>query len=249
MKLTDFNCSLITTNKSSRLALMLITVFTLLNFAACAPRTTPNETSSTSTSSPVSSSPINDSNDESLPKIVAFGDSLTAGYNLPQSESYPALLQQKLDADGYKYKVVNAGVSGDTSAGGVRRIDCALEGNVRIVILELGENDLLRGQAVNELRKNLSQIIERVHAKGAKVLLCGMLAPTNTGSEYQRQIIEAFQGLAREHKVKLIPFFLDRVAGIESLNQADSVHPNAEGTKIVAETVYQALKPMLNDEQ
>jgi acyl-CoA thioesterase-1 len=110
----------------------------------------------------------------SLPKIVAFGDSLTAGYGLPLSESYPALLQKKLEADGYAYEVVNAGVSGDTTDGGVRRIDWALEGDVKFVILELGANDILRGQPVSKMKTNLAQIIERARARWARVLLACM---------------------------------------------------------------------------
>jgi acyl-CoA thioesterase I len=183
---------------------------------------------------------------ESLPKIVAFGDSLTAGLGLTEHESYPALLQKMLDQDGFKYEVVNAGVSGDTSAGGVRRIDWAMDGDVRVVIVELGANDLLRGQPIPEMKKNLAAIIDTAKGRGAKVLLTGMYAPTNTGIDYQRQSQEAFQSLAREKGVILIPFFLDRVAGIESLNQADGIHPNPEGTRIVAETVYKSLKPMLD---
>lgn len=186
---------------------------------------------------------------ESLPKIVAFGDSLTAGYGLNAAESYPALLQKRLEADGYQYEVVNAGVSGDTSAGGVRRIDWALEGDVRFLVLELGANDLLRGQPVSEMKKNLDQIIERAKARGVVVLLAGMYAPTNSGPEYQREVRDAFQALAREHQVMLIPFFLDRVAGIESLNQADGIHPNAEGSRIVAATVYDALRPLLDKQK
>jgi acyl-CoA thioesterase-1 len=182
---------------------------------------------------------------KSVAKIIAFGDSLTAGYGLRPEESYPSLLQKKLEADGYDYEVVNAGISGDTSAGGVRRIDWSLEGDVKIVILELGANDLLRGQPISQMQKNLGQIIGRVKARGAEVLLAGMEAPTNSGPDYRRSVHEAFQTLAREHDVALIPFFLDRVAGLESLNQEDGVHPTAEGTKIVAETVYQSLKPML----
>ena len=141
--------------------------------------------------------------------------------------------------------MVNAGISGDTTAGGVRRIDWALEGDVRIVILELGANDILRGLPIDETRKNLSHIIERSRARGAQVLLAGMYAPTNTGMEYQRAGMEIFPELAKKYDLPLIPFFLDRVAGIENLNQADGVHPTAEGTRIVAETVYQHLKPML----
>ena len=189
------------------------------------------------------------SSDQSLPKIVAFGDSLTAGLGLTAAESYPSILQRKLDADGYRYEVVNAGVSGDTSAGGLRRIDWALEGDVHFVILELGANDILRGLPVAEMKKNLGEIIERAKKRGTGVLLAGMYAPTNAGSDYQREIHEAFQSLAREHEVTLIPFFLDRVAGIESLNQEDGVHPNAEGSRIVAETVYEALRPLLEREK
>ena len=150
-----------------------------------------------------------------------------------------------LDADGFEYEVVNAGVSGDTSAGGVRRIDWSLEGDVRVVVLELGANDFLRGQPVKETQKNLSQIIERAKSRNAQVLLAGMYTPTSAGAQYEREIDEAFKTLASEHNVVLIPFFLESVAGVESLNQPDGVHPNAEGTKIVAATVYKYLRPML----
>ena len=176
---------------------------------------------------------------------MALGDSLTAGYGLALHESYPSLLQEQLKRDAFEYEVVNAGVSGDTTAGGLRRLDWALEGDVRFVILELGANDILRGLPTAETRKNLAQIIERSRARGAEVLLAGMLAPTNSGAEYQRASMEVFTSLAKEYDLVLIPFFLDRVAGIENLNQADGVHPNPEGTRIVAETVYQYLKPML----
>jgi acyl-CoA thioesterase-1 len=159
------------------------------------------------------------------------------------------MLQKKLDADGYQYEVVNAGVSGDTSAGGLRRIDWALEGDVRFLILELGANDLLRGQPVPEMKSNLGKIIERAQARGVVVLLAGMYAPTNSGADYQREVQQAFQQLARERGVTLIPFFLDRVAGVESLNQADGIHPNAEGSRIVAETVYRALRPLLDKQK
>jgi acyl-CoA thioesterase I len=186
------------------------------------------------------------------PKIVAFGDSLTAGYGLAsERESYPALLQEMLRRDGYDYEVVNAGVSGDTSADGLRRIDWMFEGNqnVRVLVLELGANDLLRGRPVAEMKKNLSEIIRRSKARGARVILAGMIAPTNQGRGYQRESAEAFKQLASEHDVPLIPFFLDRVAGVGELNLADGVHPNPEGTKIVAETVYRALRPVLEEER
>ena len=151
-----------------------------------------------------------------------------------------------LDADGYQYEVVNAGVSGDTSAGGLRRLDWALEGDVQFLILELGANDLLRGQPIREMKSNLSQIIERARARNIEVLLAGMYAPTNAGADYQREVRDAFQTLASEHNLTLIPFFLDRVAGVESLNQEDGIHPNAQGTRIVAELVYKSLRPLLD---
>lgn len=185
-----------------------------------------------------------------LPKIVAFGDSLTAGYGLAPAESYPSLLQKKLDADGFKYEVVNAGVSGDTSAGGLRRIDWSLDGgDVRFVILELGANDFLRGQPVAETKKNLGEIIRRAKSRGAVVLLAGMYTTTNAGAEYQLEIHEAFNSLAREHDAPLIPFFLEGVAGVASLNQDDRVHPNAAGTEIVAHNVYRHLKPLLGNKK
>ncbi len=155
------------------------------------------------------------------------------------------MLQKRLDADGYHYEVVNAGVSGDTSAGGVRRIGWAMEGDVKLVILELGANDILRFQPVAEMKKNLSQIIERAKSKGARVLLAGMEAPTNAGPDYRREARQAFIDLAREHAVALIPFFLEGVGGVERLNQPDGIHPNEEGTKIVVENVYKHLRPML----
>jgi acyl-CoA thioesterase-1 len=185
----------------------------------------------------------------SFDRLVAFGDSLTAGYGLAPKESYPALLQKLVDADGFKYEVVNAGVSGDTSAGGVRRIDWTLDsGGVRFVILELGANDFLRGQPVAETKKNLAEVIERCRSRGARVLLAGMYTTTDAGPDYERQIHEAFQSLAREHDVTLIPFFLEGVAGRDELNQEDRIHPNAEGAKGVAATVYRYLKPLLEED-
>ena len=191
------------------------------------------------------SPPASASPSKSLPKIVAFGDSLTAGFGLSESSSYPSLLQNKLTADGFDYEVINAGVSGDTSAGGVRRIDWALEGDVKVVILELGANDILRGQPIPEMSKNLGAIIERCKAKGALVLLAGMEAPTETGVDYRKDVHEAFASVAREYNVALIPFFLQGVAAVDSLNQRDGIHPNEQGTRIVVETVYKSLRPML----
>lgn len=181
------------------------------------------------------------------PKIVAFGDSLTAGFGLLEKESYPYLLQQKLNADGFDYEVVNAGVSGDTSLGGLERIDWVLEmENVRILILELGANDLLRRMPVADMKQNLATIIEKAKAKKIRVLLCGMFAPPNVGGDYQRDFQMAFPDLATEYKVEFLPFLLEGVALDKNLNQADGIHPNAEGEKIMTENVYKALKPMLS---
>lgn len=179
-------------------------------------------------------------------KIVAFGDSLTAGFGLTENESYPYLLQQKLKAEGYDYEVVNAGISGDTSIGGLERIDWVLGmDNVKILILELGANDLLRGIPVAKMRANLDAIITKAKAKGIKVLLCGMLAPPTMGQQYQREYTATFPELADEHKTAFLPFILENIALKKELNQADGIHPNAEGEKIMTDNVYNALKPLL----
>ena len=182
----------------------------------------------------------------SRPKIVAFGDSLTAGFGLTERESYPYLLQERLNADGYNYEVVNAGVSGDTSLGGLERVDWVLEQDgVEIMVLELGANDLLRGVPVARMKSNLNKIITKAKAKNVTVLLCGMLAPPTMGAEYQRDYSNAFPDLADEHDVEYLPFLLENVAMKKELNQADGIHPNAEGTKIMMANIYNELKPML----
>jgi len=180
------------------------------------------------------------------PKIIAFGDSLTAGFGLSEKESYPYLLQEKLKSDGYEFEVVNAGVSGDTSLGGLERSDWVLEQeNAKILILELGANDLLRGAPVAKMKENLAKIIRKAKAKDIKVLLCGMLAPPTMGAQYQRDYTNAFPDLANENKVEFLPFLLDNIALKKELNQADGIHPNADGAKIMADNIYRALKPML----
>jgi acyl-CoA thioesterase-1 len=182
----------------------------------------------------------------SRPKIIAFGDSLTAGFGLSEKESYPYLLQERLKAEGYDFEVVNAGVSGDTSLGGLDRADWVFEqDNEKIVILELGANDLLRGTSVAKMRANLDQIIRKAKAKNLKVLLCGMLAPPTMGAEYQREYTRTFPELAAEHKVAFLPFLLENVALDRELNQADGIHPNPKGTRIMADNIYNALKPLL----
>lgn len=180
------------------------------------------------------------------PKIIAFGDSLTAGFGVSEKESYPYLLQQKLDAEGYDYEVKNLGVSGETSLGGLERIDWVLEqDNIKIMILELGANDLLRGVPVENMKENLDKIITKAKAKNVEVLFCGMLAPPTMGAEYQRDYVAAFPDLATKHEVKFVPFLLENIALDKKLNQADGIHPNAEGTKIMMQNIYKELKPML----
>jgi acyl-CoA thioesterase-1 len=183
---------------------------------------------------------------ESRPKIVAFGDSLTAGLGLPESQAYPALLQQKLDDDGYHFDVVNAGVSGDTSAAGLQRLDWTLDGDVRILILALGANDGLRGLPPSDMENNLAQIIERTQQRKISVLLLGMEAPPNYGPEYAASFRRVYRDLARRYDVPLVPFMLDKVAGESALNQGDGIHPNAQGTEIVAATIWHALKPVVD---
>jgi acyl-CoA thioesterase I len=179
------------------------------------------------------------------PRIVALGDSLTAGLGLSPEAAYPALLQQRIDQAGLNYEVVNAGVSGDTSAGGLSRLDWSLDGDVRVLIVALGGNDALRGLPVEELRRNLSTIIERAQARQIKILLAGMEAPPNFGQSYTVSFHKVYAELAKEYKVTFVPFLLEGVAGIESLNQRDGIHPTAEGARIVADVVWRKLGPML----
>jgi len=179
-------------------------------------------------------------------KIVAFGDSLTAGFGLAEKESYPYLLQKKLETDGYDYEVINAGISGETSLGGLERIDWVLEQeNVGILILELGANDLLRGLPPSKMKENLGTIIKKAQAKNIEVLLCGMLAPPTMGANYQREYTNAFPDLASQYKVEFLPFLLQNIALDKELNQPDGIHPNARGATIMTENIYQAVQPLL----
>jgi len=179
------------------------------------------------------------------PRIVALGDSLTAGLGLPVDQAYPAVLQQRLKNEGFDYEVVNAGVSGDTSAGGLSRLDWSLDGDVRILIVALGGNDALRGLPAEQLKRNLAEIIERARARGITVVLAGMEAPPNYGRPYTVAFHQVYPALARQYRVGFVPFLLQGVAGVRALNQPDGIHPTAQGARIVADNVWAALKPIV----
>ncbi len=177
--------------------------------------------------------------------LVAFGDSLTAGLGVSPDESYPARLQEKLLLSGYRYRVVNAGVSGDTTAGGVRRVAWVLKSKPDLVILELGANDGLRGLNLAETRANLEQIIQRLLAGGARVVLAGMKLPPNYGTDYTAAFHTMYDELAKRHDVPFIPFFLDGVAAQSDLNQADGIHPTGQGYAMIVKNLWPIVEPLL----
>ena len=177
--------------------------------------------------------------------IVAFGDSLTAGLGVPADRTYPALLGERLRREGYGYRVVNAGVSGDTTAGGLRRVDWALRLKPEIVILELGVNDALRGQSLTSVRANLDQLVRRFQAAGARVLVAGMRLPPNYGTRYAADFHRLFGEVAHARNAPLMPFFLEDVGAVPRLNQADGIHPTAEGYAIVVDRLWPYLVPLL----
>ena len=179
--------------------------------------------------------------------IVFFGNSLTAGYGLSPSEAFPAIIQKRIDSLGLPYQVVNAGVSGETSSGGKTRIDWILQQPVDIFVLELGANDGLRGTLLSETKKNLQDIIDKVKAKypATKLVFAGMEIPPNMGQEYTTEFRNIYTELAKKNSMTLIPFLLEGVGGEPALNQADGIHPTAEGHLIVAENVWKQLEKLL----
>ena len=179
------------------------------------------------------------------PVIVALGDSLTAGFGVLPDEAYPALLAARLRREGYAYRIVNAGVSGDTTAAALRRVAWVLRAQPSIVIVALGANDGLRHQSVTAMRDNLVEIVRRLRAAGVRVLLVGMRVPPNYGPEYSRAFTGVFPDVARTTNVSLAPFLLDGVAGDSRLNQPDGIHPTAEGHRIIADTLWPHLKALL----
>jgi acyl-CoA thioesterase-1 len=182
------------------------------------------------------------------PKNILFlGDSITAGYGLEPSQSYPALIQEKIDAKKLPFRTVNAGQSGDTSAGGLNRMDWLLRSRVDVLVLELGGNDALRGIPPETTRQNLQAIIERTRSKypQTKIILAGMKVPPNMGPDYAKKFATIYPDLAKTHHTLLIPFVLENVGGIRELNLPDGIHPTAKGHEIVAANVWKVLEPVL----
>lgn len=179
-------------------------------------------------------------------RIVAFGDSLTAGLGVAVDETYPAELQRRLDALGLRYRVINAGVSGETTAGGLRRVPWILRSKPAIVILELGANDGLRGLRVEETKANLERIIQQLQQAGTQVVLAGMKLPPNYGNDYLTAFERLYPDLAARYRLPLIPFFLEGVAASNTLNQADGIHPTAQGYRAIVEMMLGRLQPLLN---
>lgn len=187
---------------------------------------------------------------QELPKVLiaVLGDSLTAGFGLLQAEAFPALLQEKFDADGYaRIEVINAGLNGDTTAGGLRRLEWVLEPTVKILVIALGANDAMRGQSPAQTKENLAQIIETANKKGVRVLLTGMQAPTNMGEQFQAEFRAIFPDLAVKYRITFLPFLLEGIAGHPELNQEDGIHPTATAQKMMAEMLYPLLQPLADD--
>ena len=205
-------------------------------------------TSVVSTQENVSSSITQEtSQGHELPRIVAFGDSLTAGLGVSPEDAYPSQLARWLRAKGFPYEVINAGVSGDTTAGGLRRVDWILKTRPKLVIVELGANDGLRGQPLEETFNNLNGIIERLKGQGVIVVLAGMHLPLNYGDVYTQEFSDVFVRLAHDHNISYIPFFLEGVATKRHLNQGDRLQPTAEGYAVVVKNVWKTLEPVLKE--
>lgn len=219
-----------------------ILVFVLLALVAACGREEQQPEARVSDTQPTAS-------DTTRPVVLFLGTSLTAGLGLSVEQAYPALIQAKIDSAGLDFRVVNAGVSGETSAGGLRRIDWLLRQSVAVLVLELGANDMLRGQDVGAMRNNLQRIVERTRSAHpqARIVIAGMEAAPNLGEPYASQFALAFVELAEENDAILIPFLLEGVAGMPELNQSDGNHPTAEGQSIVADNVWVVLEPVLRE--
>jgi acyl-CoA thioesterase I len=200
-------------------------------------------------SAPATSPAPGDSTEAAKFRIAFLGDSLTAGLNLVSQQAYPAVVQDMFAAEGYsQVESINAGISGDTTAGGRRRVDQVFEPGVRILVVALGGNDALRGLGPSQTRENLKAIIDTARGKGVSVVLCGMEAPANLGPDYRTAFHDVFPQLAREYRdIKFMPFLLEGVVGDPALNQADLVHPNEQGARIIAEHLYPILRTLVDE--
>lgn len=228
----------------------LLLIFALLFvvlFASCGENSGKQENKEVQEIEDTDTEPGHDDKEPGL--ILFFGTSLTAGMGLDPDQAYPAVIQEKIDSLDLSYEVANAGLSGETTSAGKNRIDWILTQEVEVFVLELGANDGLRGIPLEEMRLNLQEIIDRVREKSpeAEILLAGMQIPPNMGQDYATGFREIFPELAEKNDLHLIPFLLKDVAGEESLNQRDRIHPTAEGQRILAENVWDVLQPVLND--
>lgn len=180
-----------------------------------------------------------------LKRIVFLGDSITAGYGLDPSQSYPSLIRNKMTDAGLNWEVVNAGISGDTTSGALSRLDWVFQDKVDVIFICLGANDGFRGVPVDEIKSNLEKIIAKSQSEGAKVLLAGIKLPKNYGNSYVKEFENIFPILAKEFDIQFLPYILKDVGGVDKLNQKDRIHPTAQGAKIVSETVWKFLEPQL----
>ena len=216
---------------------------------SCAPESKSSETASTEVKpappEPAPPAPIDHALDNGRPIVAAFGDSLSAGFGADPGKSYPDYLQKLLDHNGFKYKVMNAGVSGDTTTDGVERMRPVIATKPKIVVLELGGNDGLRGLPIETTKANLEQMILAFQAAGSKVVLAGMTLPRNYGPEYIHAFEQMYVELAKKYRLTRIPFLLTGVAQQAGLMQPDGIHPTAEGNEKVAQTVFEAIRPLL----
>jgi acyl-CoA thioesterase-1 len=204
-----------------------------------------SEASPAADATPTATKPTSEERSD-RPRIIFLGDSLTAGLGLDIKDSFPSVIQERLEQRGYTFEVVNAGVSGDTSAGGLRRLEWAMaDGNPRVLVVALGGNDGLRGLPPEQLEQNLATIIERAQKRGLTVILAGMEAPPNFGADYTARFRAVYPTLAKRYDVALIPFLLEGVAGDPAFNQSDGIHPNQRGARVVADLVWRTLEPAL----
>lgn len=221
-------------------------IFCIFSFIIVIIATACNENKSTTSISDGNEN--NDSITAKKPKtILFFGNSLTAGYGIDPSEAFPALIQKKIDSLNLNYKVINAGVSGETTAGGNGRIDWILKQQIDIFVLELGANDGLRGIPILETKSNLQSMIDKVKAANpnVKIVLAGMQIPPNMGQQYTSQFRTVYPELAQENNISLIPFILEGVGGEANLNQEDGIHPTEEGHKLITENIWNVIKDVL----